>query len=56
MKMLDLSDEIIKTNTGEYLVLRLYVITVVTGEMVYKLPSESFKKLLTRLQRENAFT
>ncbi len=54
--MLDLSDEIIKTNISRYLVSRLYAIAITTGETIYKLPSESLKKLLAKLQRENAFT
>ncbi len=55
MEVLDLSDEVIKINTGGYLVPRLYVAAVVIGETVYKLPSESFKELFIKLQRENVF-
>ncbi len=56
MKVLDLSDEAAKINTGGYLVPRLYAAAVIIDETAYKLPSESFKELLTRLQRENIFT
>ena len=56
VKILDLSDEATKINIGGYLVPRLYVIVVVIGETIYELPSESFKKLLTRLQRGDVFT
>ena len=54
--MLDLSDETIKINIGGYLVSRLYAAVIIVGETVYKLPSESFKKLLIRLQPGDAFT
>ena len=49
MEVLDLNDEATKTNTGGYLVSRLYAAAVAAGETVYKLPSESFKELFTRL-------
>ncbi len=49
MKILDFSDETIKINTGGYLVSRLYTIVVVVGETIYKFPSESLKKLFTKL-------
>ncbi len=55
MKVLDLSDEAAETDTGGYLVLRLYVIVIVIGETVYKLLFESLKKLFTRLQRGDVF-
>ncbi len=54
--MLDFSDEVIKTNTDEYLVPHLYATAVTADETVCKLPSESLKKLFTKLQREDAFT
>jgi len=54
--MLDFSDEIAGTDIGRYLVPRLYAAVVAVGETTYELPSESFKKLLARLQREDAFT
>ncbi len=54
--MLDLSDETIKINIGGYLVLRLYAAVVIIDEMVYKLPSESFKELFIKLQRGDVFT
>ncbi len=54
--MLDLSDEVAKTNTNKYLVPRLYAATMIVDEIIYKLPSKSLKKLLTKLQREDAFT
>ncbi len=54
--MLDFSDETTKTNTDKYLVPHLYTAAVTTGETTYKLPSESLKKLFTKLQREDAFT
>ncbi len=47
--MLDFSDEVAKTNTGGYLVPRLYVVVIIIGEMVYEFLSESFKELFTRL-------
>ncbi len=47
--MLDLSDEAIKINIDGYLVPRLYVIVITADETVYKLPSESLKKLFIRL-------
>jgi len=47
--VLDLSDETTKTNTNRYLVSRLYTAVITVGETVYKLLSESFKKLFTRL-------
>ncbi len=56
MKMLDLSDETAETDTDGYLVPRLYATVMTTGETVYKLPSESLKELLTKLQRGDAFT
>ena len=55
MEMLDFSDEVIKTNTGGYLIPRLYAAVVVIDETVYELPSESFKELFARLQREDVF-
>ena len=54
--MLDLSDEIIKTDTDEYLVLRLYAAVITISETIYKFPSESLKELLIRLQRGDVFT
>ena len=56
MKIFDLSDETTKINTDKYLVPRLYAAAITAGEIVYKLPSESLKELLTKLQRENVFT
>ncbi len=56
MKMLDLSDEAAKININGYLVPRLYAAVMIVDETVYKLPSESFKKLFTKLQRGDAFT
>ncbi len=56
MEILDLSDEDIKINIDEYLVPRLYAAVMTIDETIYKLPSESFKELLTRLQREDVFT
>ena len=56
MEILDLSDEVIKINTDEYLVPRLYAAAIIIDETVYKFPSESLKKLLTKLQRGDAFT
>jgi len=56
VEILDLSDEVIEINTGGYLVSRLYAAAIVVGETTYKLSSESLKKLLTRLQRGDAFT
>ena len=53
--MLDFNDEVVEIDIGRYLVSRLYVIVIIIGEMVYKLLFESFKKLLTRLQRGDAF-
>ncbi len=53
--MLDLSDEAVRINIGGYLVLCLYVVVVVVGETIYKFFSESFKKLLIRLQRGDVF-
>ena len=55
MEVLDLSDEVAGTDIGGYLVLYLYAAAVIIGETVYKLPSESFKKLFVKLQRGNAF-
>ena len=55
MKMLDLSNKVVEIDTGGYLVLRLYAAVIITGETIYELFSKSFKKLLTRLQRENVF-
>ncbi len=54
--MLDLNDEVTKTDIGGYLVPRLYATAVTAGETAYKLPSESLKKLFTKLQRGDAFT
>ncbi len=54
--MLDLSDETTKTNTDEYLISRLYEVVIVVDETVYKLPFESLKKLLIKLQRGDVFT
>ncbi len=56
MEVLDLSDEVVEINISGYLVPRLYAVIIVIGETVYKFPSESFRKLLIRLQREDAFT
>ncbi len=56
MEVLDLSDKVIKINTDGYLVSRLYITAVIIGETIYKLLSKSLKKLLTKLQREDAFT
>ncbi len=56
MKVLDLSDEAAGIDIGEYLVSRLYAAVMTVGETVYEFPSESLKELLTRLQREDAFT
>ncbi len=56
MKILDLSDEVTKTDIDGYLVPRLYVAVIIIGETVYKLLFESLKELLARLQRENVFT
>jgi len=56
MKILDLSDEATKINTDKYLIPRLYVTAIIIGETIYKLPSESLKKLFTKLQRGDAFT
>ena len=47
--MLDFNDEAIKINTGGYLVLHLYAVVMVIGEMIYKFPSKSFKELFIRL-------
>ena len=47
--MFDLSDEAVETNTDRYLVSRLYAAVIITGEMIYKLLSESFKELFTKL-------
>ncbi len=55
MEILDLNDEAAEINTDGYLVSRLYVVVAVVDETIYKLPSESFKKLLIRLQRGDAF-
>ena len=49
MKILDLSDEATKINTDKYLIPRLYVTAIIIGETIYKLPSESLKKLFTKL-------
>ncbi len=54
--MLDLNDEVIKTNIDKYLVPRLYAAAVVVGETVYELLFKLFRELLIKLQRENAFT
>ncbi len=54
--MLDLSDEAIRIDIDEYLVLRLYAAVVAADEIIYKLLSESFKELFIKLQRENVFT
>ncbi len=56
MEVLDLNDEAAEINTGGYLVPRLYAAVVTISETIYKLSSESFKELFTRLQRENVFT
>ena len=56
MEILDLNDEATETNIDGYLVPRLYAAVVTTSETVYELPSESLKKLFTRLQRGNTFT
>ncbi len=56
MEVLDFSNEIIKIDTGGYLVPRLYAAAIAAGETIYKLLSESLKELLTKLQRGNAFT
>ena len=56
MEVLDLNDEAAETDTGGYLVPRLYAAAMIVGETIYKLPSESFKELLTKLQRGDAFT
>ncbi len=55
MEVFDLNDEAAKININRYLVSRLYVIIVIAGETIYKLLSESLKKLLTRLQRGDVF-
>ncbi len=49
MEVLDLSDEAAETDTGGYLVSRLYAAVVAVGETVYELPSESFKELFIKL-------
>ncbi len=49
MEILDFSDEVTKINIGGYLIPRLYAAVMVIGETVYKLPSESFKKLFAKL-------
>ncbi len=49
VEMLDLNDEAVGTNTGGYLVSRLYAAVMAVGETVYKFPSESFKELFARL-------
>ena len=49
MEVLDFSDEAAETDTGGYLIPRLYITAVAAGETIYKLPSESFKKLFTKL-------
>ena len=56
MEVLDLNDEAAEINTGGYLVPRLYAAVVTISETIYKLLSKSLKKLLTKLQREDAFT
>ncbi len=53
--MFDLSDEVAETNINKYLVLYLYAAVIVISEIVYKLSSESFKELFTKLQRGDAF-
>ncbi len=53
--MLDFSDETTKINTDGYLIPRLYTAVMTVDETAYKLPSELFKKLLTRLQRGDVF-
>jgi len=55
VKVLDFSDEVVEINIGGYLVPRLYVVVVVISEIVYKLLSESFKKLFIKLQRGDVF-
>ncbi len=55
MEVLDLSDEAAEIDIGGYLVPRLYAAVMVVGETVYKLLSESFKELFTRLQRGDVF-
>ncbi len=55
MEILDLSDEVIKINIDGYLISHLYAAVVVVDETVYKLLSESFKKLFTKLQRRDVF-
>ena len=49
MEVFDFSDEVVEINIGGYLVPRLYVVVVVTGETVYELLSESLKELFVRL-------
>ncbi len=53
--MLDLNDEATKTDINKYLVPRLYAAAVAADETIYKLLSESFRKLFIRLQRGDAF-
>ncbi len=47
--MLDLSDKVIKINTGRYLVPRLYAAVVAISETIYELLFELLKELLIRL-------
>ena len=55
IEVFDLSDEVAETNINKYLVLYLYAAVIVISEIVYKLSSESFKELFTKLQRGDAF-
>ena len=47
--MLDFGDEAVGIDIGGYLVPRLYAAVITTNKTTYELPSESLKKLLTRL-------
>ncbi len=53
--MLDFSDETAGIDIDGYLISRLYVAVMITGETVYKLLFKSFKELFTRLQRGDVF-
>ncbi len=55
MKILDFNDEAAEININKYLVPRLYAAVIIIDKTVYKFLSESFKKLLIRLQREDIF-
>ncbi len=55
IEIFDFNDEIAEINIGGYLVPRLYVIVIIVDETIYKFPSELFKELFIKLQRENAF-